>query len=61
MTLHNDKKYKECERLYYLSDEMPASYVLGEVEMWKLDIEENMIFADNEIEAYIRIKKDLAK
>ena len=53
-----DKKYNECERLYGLSHEMPASHILGEIEMWKLDVVENMVSSENEINGYMHLQKD---
>jgi len=52
--LFNDNKNKNCERLYHLSHTMPASYVLGEIELWKMDIQENMVLDQNEINKYTR-------
>ena len=57
--LFNDQLHKECERLYYLSNEMPASYILGEIELWKMDIQENMIFGQNQIDGYTRIQSEI--
>ena len=52
--LFNDDGHRACERLYHLSHEMPLSNILGEIEMWKMDIRENTFLGGNEINSYTR-------
>ena len=54
-----DKKKKNVQRLYLLSGNMPLNIVLGEIEMWKLDIMDNTEFGKNEIDSYIRLQGEL--
>jgi len=54
-----DKKKKNIERLYLLSDGMPLNIVLGEIEMWKLDMLENIEIGKNEVDSHIRLQGEL--
>ena len=54
-----DDKTKRIERLYNLTHNMPANILLGEIELWKMDIRDNMVFGKNEIDSYFRIQGDV--
>ena len=46
----------EVEKMFYVSHEMPASTVLGDIELWKLDIYNNLIYEDDRITGYIKLE-----
>lgn len=52
--LFNDNRSRICERIYHLSHTMPVSYLLGEIELWKMDIRKNTVFGGKEIASYTR-------
>lgn len=40
------------DRLYYISDYVEGARVLGEIELFKRDIVENLVLGDDEIDSY---------
>jgi len=52
---------REKERIYYLSHSIPASHLLGEIEMWKMDIQDNLMFDKDEIECYMKMHSDIGE
>ena len=47
-----DKSDKATDRLYYVSDKIEGARLLGEIELWKMDIIENLVIGDDEIDHY---------
>lgn len=52
--LFHDDRNRTCERIYHLSHTMPVPYLLGEIEMWKMDIRKNTVLGTKEIDSYTR-------
>ena len=57
--LFEDNNNKICERVYHVSHKISASKLLGEIELWRIDTQENMIFGDNEIYSYTKLGGDI--
>ena len=55
-----DKEGHAYETMYYLSHDMDAVHLLGEIELWKLDIMSQASIGRNMVDSYIRIRDVLS-
>ena len=47
-----DKNHKTTDRMYYVSDKIEGARLLGEIELWKRDIIENLAIGEDDIDHY---------
>ena len=47
-----DKNDKTIERMYYVSDKIEGARLLGEIELWKKDLIDNLVIGDDEVDHY---------
>lgn len=52
-----DEDTRSCERLYYVSDRIGGTQALGEIELFKKDILDNLMLGEGDIDYYEDLDK----